>query len=225
MKLFFYSLSVGVLRHFISNDLPIFIVLVSATLLVIVFQVFHKGMGLIDYLTGPMEETGNLYSSWILGSIAFAMCWSVILSSFIPAVPRSWQDLVSFSGFRFTSFGFVFWCVSGLMLFRSIFSFLFFHTSGHKSTWLPFVHQALQFHTVYTLFLLPSILIWFYILDSSVHFFPHIIAILGGIEVLKIVHYLIHHRHCLPHGWYHKMLYICTLEILPLFFLWKYIYM
>ena len=202
------------------NDWVIITLLLCGFAYALMFIFLLRDIRLKDFFLQEYADSSNNLLSWIVTSVVFVALLSTLVSQYIPLVPKFLSDIHPF-GYEINKFGFTFLCISAFYFFRTLFSYLFYASVGNSRKWNLFYFTATKFYFGLTLLLSPLVFIHYYFdIDHSkaLHIYALIYII---IYVFKIVFYFFHKNQILPVRWYYKFLYICTLQIAPLFALWR----
>lgn len=183
----------------------------------------QREASLKDFLLQKIEDSSNIYISWIIVSTVYATLLSVLFSQYIPFVPKFISNLSLF-GMQLNKFGFVFFSVCFFYILKIILTYFYYYGVRSQKKWQQFYFVATRFYFVLTLILIFACL--------QVNYFPqeriqtyHVYGLLFIIIfVFKNIFYLFHNYKILPQNWYYKFLYICTLQIIPFMVLLKFLF-
>lgn len=201
----------------------IFCILASVFLFIFMLAAFHRSANIKDFLTENAEDVKNILSSWILVSAVDNILLSVLLSQFIPIVPKFISDIQIYD-YQLNKFGFTFVSVTVFHLLKNAFTFLFYSSVGNREHLEMLALIATRFYFIESLILIVlNFSLYFYPVDLIV-FFRITVIFLAGFFILKNLIYFFHNQPILPEKWYYKFLYICTLQIVPIFVLWKFLF-
>ena len=88
---------------------------------------------------------------------------------------------------------------------------------------LGFIAQ--RFYFVESLLIMLAVIVHYYLgVDKQQAYHIYIITELVFF-VVKNICYFLHKEKPLPEEWYYKILYICTLQILPMLAVWKFVFL
>ncbi|NAW51669.1 DUF4271 domain-containing protein [Elizabethkingia argentiflava] len=207
-----------------NNDWIIYSIIGIIILYIISSKILNKEVSFIEDLQLSLEESNNVGISCILSSFIYIFILSILLSQYIPIVPKFITENLHLNGYSLNKFGFTF--VSYLVLYsgKYLFSYLFFTCSGNMQRWKSYMFNLGKFFRVIT--------ILFCAMTIALYFFPinrfqaleYYIFILICIMLCKIAFLLFSASPTLPQEWYYKFLYICTLQILPHLAIWKFLF-
>ena len=175
---------------------------------------------LMDFFLAVYSDSSNTFPSWVITSLVFCTSLSVLISQYVPMVPPEVSDVQLF-GMELNKFGYTFISVCLFYLLKTGFSYLFYAGIGNVRKWGVFTFAATRFYFAVSLILLTLCFVHYYIdIDKreALHYYLYFGA---AAFVFKILFYLFHKNQILPTKWYYKILYICTLQIAPLFALWR----
>ncbi len=173
-----------------------------------------------DFLLQKIEESNNIFLSWLITSFVFCVSLSILISQYIPIVPK-WVSDVQIWGLELNKIGFTIICVFGFYLIKSFLSYLFYSGVGNLRKWTSFYFVATKFYFVLSFILIILCFSHYYFdIDKSkaLHYY---LLFLAFVFVFKNFFYLFRKNQILPLKWYYKILYICTLQIAPLFAIWR----
>lgn len=188
----------------------------------ILFKTLHRNVSLVEFLFQPYENTNNNILSWFFTTLLFSVSFSVLFSQYIPVVPKFISENISFFGFQFNKFGFILTSLLLFYLIKNILVYLFYGSIQELKKFGKYSFVAQKYYLVYSfVFLLLSFIHYYLPVDKHKIFtFYVLISIIAF--ALKLLLYLFHNQRILPEEWYYKILYICTLQILPSLLIWKF---
>ena len=188
----------------------------------ILFKTLHRNVSLVEFLIQPYENTNNNILSWFFTTLLFSVSFSVLFSQYIPVVPKFISENISFFGLQFNKFGFILTSLLLYYLTKNVVIYLFYGSIQELKKFGRYSFVAQKYYLVYSLvFLLLSFTHYYLQVDKhKIFIFYVLLSILAF--TLKIFIYLFHNQRILPEEWYYKILYICTLQILPSLLLWKF---
>lgn len=205
------------------NDWVVYCILGSIFAYIIVLSVFNRDADIRDFLTQKIEDSNNLTPSWTIISIVRSVMIALLLSQFVPVVPKFISDVQIF-GLQLNKFGFTFLSVLAFDLIKNLFTFLFYNSVGDGKNLKGLALISSKFYFLESIGLLfAGFTLFFYPVDL-VQYFYAVIIILILLFVLKNLIYIFHNQAILPEKWYYKFLYICTLQIVPVLVLWKFLF-
>lgn len=205
------------------NDWVIYCILASIFAYIVVLYVFNREANLKEFLAQKAEDSNNLPPSWTIISLVRSLLIAVLLSQFIPVVPRFISDF-RFFGFQLNKFGFTFLAVIAYDLLKNLLTFLFYNSVGAGKNLKELALISSKYYFLESLGLIAAVFALYYYPIDRVEFFHVLIVILLSLFVLKNLIYLFHNQSILPEKWYYKFLYICTLQIVPALVLWKFLF-
>lgn len=202
------------------HDWVIFCILGCIFVYIFSFRVLHRDANLKDFMTLKKDESSNIILSWMLTSVVICVMLSVLVSQFVSVVPSSVAQLQLF-GYQLNKFGYTLICITGFYLTKSILSYFYYSSLGYNRQLINLYLTANKFYFIVSLVLFGACFAIFYFPIDEIKFL-YISTFIGGfIFILKIFIYLFNNQPILPKEWYYKLLYICTLQIVPLLVLIK----
>jgi len=206
-----------------NNDWVVYCILGSIFIYIILLSVFQRDENIKDFLTQKIEDSNNLTPSWLIISIVRCVMLSLLLSQFVPVIPKVFSE-IQFFGYQINKFGFTLMSVIVFDIIRNMLTFFFYSSigSGKNLKGLTLVSSKFYFLESIAL-IIAGFTLYFYPIDP-VKYFYFIIGLVVGSFVLKNLIYIFHNQTILPEKWYYKFLYICTLQIVPTLVLWKFLF-
>lgn len=201
----------------------VYCILGSIFIYIILLSVFQRDANIKDFLTQKIEDSNNLTPSWLVISIVRCVMLSLLLSQFVPVIPKVFSE-IQFFGYQINKFGFTLMSVIVFDIIRNMLTFFFYSSigSGKNLKGLTLVSSKFYFLESIAL-IIAGFTLYFYPIDP-VKYFYFIIGLVVGSFVLKNLIYIFHNQTILPEKWYYKFLYICTLQIVPTLVLWKFLF-
>lgn len=201
----------------------VYCILGSIFIYIILLTVFQRDANIKDFLTQKIEDSNNLTPSWLVISIVRCVMLSLLLSQFVPVIPKVFSE-IQFFGYQINKFGFTLMSVIVFDIIRNMLTFFFYSSigSGKNLKGLTLVSSKFYFLESIAL-IIAGFTLYFYPIDP-VKYFYFIIGLVVGSFVLKNLIYIFHNQNILPEKWYYKFLYICTLQIVPTLVLWKFLF-
>ncbi|MCG2792897.1 MAG: DUF4271 domain-containing protein [Weeksellaceae bacterium] len=205
------------------NDWVVYCILASIFAYIIVLSAFNREANIKDFLAQKVEDSNNLMPSWTVISLVRSLLISVLLSQFIPVVPGFISEIQLF-GFQINKFGFTFWAFIAYDLIKNLLTFLFYHSVGNGKNLKGLALLSSKYHFLESLALIVAgFALYYYPLDLVPYFYAAIIVLMSLFGLKNLI-YLFHYQSILPDKWYYKFLYICTLQIVPVLVLWKFLF-
>lgn len=180
-------------------------------------------------------DASNNLLSWLIISCVSTLLLAALLSQSIPIVPQRITDL-HFFGYELNKFGFTLFSLIIFYGLKSMLSYVFYAGTGSLSKWTLFQFTCAKFY--FTLSLVLMILCvyqYFYKVNDlqllsdfkvqDLQLFDYYAFGFVLVFLFKITFYLLSPNNILPHKWYYKFLYICTLQFAPVVVLWKVLYL
>ncbi len=201
-------------------DWVVFCILGCIFIYIFSFRVLHRDANLQDFLSLKKEESSNIILSWLLTSVVLCIVLSVVISQFIPVVPKFASSMHIF-GYELNKFGYSLLCITLFYLVKSLLSYFYYSSLGCNRNLINLYLVANKFYFLFTLVLMGLSFAIFYFPIDDIKFLYIFIISVGLIFILKNCIYLFNNQPILPKEWYYKFLYICTLQIVPLLVLIK----
>lgn len=205
------------------NDWVIFTILGCILALSLMLISLQREASLREFLLQKIEDSSNIFLSWIIVSIVNTVLLSILISQFIPILPKFLQTQSLF-GIGLNKFGFTFYSISIFYLLKVTLSYLYFYTVRNQKNWQKFYFAATRFYFILSIILIIGCLHQFYFLEDRFLTLQTYFLFFAIIFIFKNIYYLFHNYRILPRLWYYKILYICTLQIIPLLVLWKFLF-
>lgn len=205
------------------NDWVVHCILGSIFIYIILLSVFQREASIKDFLLQKIEDSNNLTPSWVIISMVKCIMTSLLLSQFVPIVPKFISDIQLF-GFQINKFGFTLLALLSFDIVRNILTFFFYSSVGSVKNLRGLTLVSSKYYFLESIaFILASFALYYFPIDL-VKYFYFIIGLVVGSFILKNLIYIFHNQAILPEKWYYKFLYICTLQIVPVLVLWKFLF-
>lgn len=203
-----------------NNDWIVFILLGSVLAYVLMLMYLHREASLRDFLKQQISDTGNILPTWLIVSVVHCVLFAALVSQYVPIVPRMINNF-SILGLSLNKFGFSLAVVSLFYFIKIVFTFIFYSSIGQDKKWKSVNFVASRYYFVVTLLLIAAVFINYYFPIDKRKALQ--IFIIGAIIIFifKNIFYIFNRNRMLPREWYYKILYICTLQIAPVFALWR----
>lgn len=101
-------------------------------------NVIERDANLKDFLLQKYFDASNNLPSWVITSCVSALTLAVLLSQYIPTVPKYVTDL-QIMGYQMNKFGYTLTVVVLFYLLKSSFGFLFYQSIGDGKKWPVFI--------------------------------------------------------------------------------------
>ncbi len=176
-----------------------------------------------EFLLQKIEDSSNSYLSWIIVSLVYVTSLSVLISQYIPVIPE-FINKNSLFGFQLNKFGFTFFSLSAFYILKIIITYFYYYGVRTQKKWQQFYFVATRFYFVLSVLLILGCLQTAYYPFDRIETYQTYGILFLIIFVFKNIFYLFHNYRILPKNWYYKFLYICTLQIIPLMVLWKFLF-
>lgn len=207
-----------------NNDWVIFTLLGGIAVYIIMFYWLLKGEKLWRFLSKNRTESSNNLPTWVIISSVYLVILSVLLSQYIPIVPRYIEDYQIFNWYL-NKIGLMIIILWGYYFIKSIITLIFYKSIRQTKRWFSLAFVAQRFYFIESLVLMGVCVAHYYFPIDRVEAYVYYIIFLIAFFVMKLFFYLFHKEQPLPREWYYKILYICTLQILPLLAVWKFIFL
>ncbi|KPH12170.1 hypothetical protein AMQ68_19290 [Chryseobacterium sp. ERMR1:04] len=203
-----------------NNDWVIFILLGCIFLYLFMMNIIERGANLKDFLLQKYFDASNNLPSWIITSCVMALTLAVLISQYIPIVPKKVADL-QVLGYQLNKFGYSLIAVVLFYLIKTTLGFIFYQSIGDGKKWMVFYFTSTKFYFVLSFLLIILCVTHYYFPIDRNKMFLYYLFFFSFVFIFKVFFYLFHKNNVLPEKWYYKFLYICTLQIAPLLLLWK----
>uniref|UniRef100_A0AAU6WQW9 YIP1 family protein n=1 Tax=Chryseobacterium endophyticum TaxID=1854762 RepID=A0AAU6WQW9_9FLAO len=110
-------------------------------------NIVEREANLKDFLLQKYYDSSNNLPSWVITSCVIVLTLSVLISQYVPTVPKFVADLQILS-YQLNKFGF---CLGAIILFyllRTSLGFLFFQSIGEGKKWTIFYFTATKFYFI-----------------------------------------------------------------------------
>ena len=203
-----------------NNDWVIGIILLCLFIYVFMLLSLNRESSLKDFIMQPITEGANIVVNWGIVSLVFVLVLAVLISQSVPIVP---QLLTSYHvmGWELNKLGFSLLAIGIFYFSKSFVSFLFYMSIGEGKRWAPLTFVATKFYFIYSLVLMGLCIAHYYFGIDPILVFQYYQWMFVIIFIFKLFYYRFNKNEILPREWYYKILYICTLQIVPLWLLWK----
>ena len=169
-------------------------------------------------------EAQNNLLSWVFVSCVFIVSQALLLAQYIPIVPRYISDN-DISGWVPNKIGFMIIILSAYYLLKALITLLFYRAVTRPKKWMVLGFIAQRFYFVESLLIMLAVIVHYYLgVDKQRVYLVYVITGLVFF-VIKNICYFLHKEKPLPEEWYYKILYICTLQILPMLAVWKFVFL
>lgn len=183
-----------------------------------------KGESVWRYLSKTRAESSNNFPTWLVVSGVYLVVLSVLMSQYIPVLPR-FADDIEISSWKINKMGVMLMILFSYYFIKSIITLIFYRTIQQTKRWLVLMFVAQRFYFVESLVLIALCTAHYYFPIDRAEAYVYYLILLIVFFVAKNVFYFFHKEESLPREWYYKILYICTLQILPLLAVWKFIFL
>lgn len=215
---------ITVIRIVENNDWVIFTLLILGAIYLVMFYSLQRGLSLKEFLLQDYNEKQNSLLCWAIISIGFSIALSVLMAQYIPIVPRFMVEY-NINGYVLNKIGMM---ITSFLVFYFVKSFitaLFYKGIGQLEKYWVLGFIAQKFYFILSLLLILINLIHYYLPIDREKMYVFYILGFFLFFIGKNIFYFFHKEQPLPEEWYYKILYICTLQILPLLAIWKLIFL
>ncbi|AZZ58750.1 DUF4271 domain-containing protein [Riemerella anatipestifer] len=207
-----------------NKDWIIYTLLGVGFLYVVMFRVLLRDISLIKFFTLKEEFANNTIQSWVVTSVGFIILAAIALSNILPINPRLFAEYFNVFGYTPNKVGSIILAVVFLFFFRTVSTYFFLASIGEVERWKSFYFLATKFFLGYSLALIVLVLAQNYF-PIETEWMIYVYAVFFCMSfIFKNLVYLFHHKTILPDEWYYKILYICTLQILPFLVVGKFLF-
>ena len=203
-----------------QNDWVVFIIIGCIFLYVFMLLSLQRDSSVKEFLAQKFPDANNSFLSWAIISLVFCLVFSAFLSQYVPDVPRK-VSACSLFGFELNKFGFTFLVILLFYFIRNALTYLFFAGTGSIRKWKLFYFTVSKFYFSISVVVIIACLISYFYNINELLWLPYFFGGFVFLFVFKLLFYFFHQSDIMPQKWYYKLLYICTLQIVPVLVLWK----
>jgi hypothetical protein len=203
-----------------NNDWVVFILIGCIFLYIFMMNVIERGANLKDFLLQKYFDSSNNLPNWIITSVVFVLSMAVLVSQYIPFVPKFIVENQLF-GYHFNKLGYTLAVITCFYFLRTSLSFLFYQSIGDGKKWNVFYFTSTKMQFLISILMMVLCIVHYYYPIDKNKAFNYYITFFCFVFIFKVLFYMFHKNNILPQKWYYKFLYICTLQIAPLLMLWK----
>lgn len=207
-----------------NNDWVVWALLLLGAVYLVMFQWLQRGVSLFDFFKQNYQEAQNLFLCWVIVSVGAGVLLSVLLSQYIPIVPRFVQE-ICWEGYTPNKLGFMLGSVLVYSFVKNILTAIFYQSIKQGKKYMRLIFVAQKFYFFLSLLLVAIVLVHYYFPIDRQEAYPYYLVFILLSLLGKMILYTFHKEQVLPKEWYYKILYICTLQILPLLAVWKFIFL
>lgn len=182
--------------------------------------ILHRYANLREFLLENYEDSSNNLPTWLITSAVYITALSTLLSQYVPVIPEPVAHWSIF-GLTLNKIGFSLSVLIIFYLLKALLSFLFFASVGHHKAWAKFYFATSKFYFVSSIILIAANFSHYYFVTDNAAALKIYFICIAIVFIFKIFYYIFNKNAILPNQWYYKFLYICTLQIAPIFALWK----
>ena len=206
-----------------QHDWVIFCILGCIFLYIFSFNVIYRNATIKDFLTIQKEEASNIVLSWMLTSFVFCIMLAVNLSQFLPATPQFLSEYTLY-GYKLNKIGFTVLSLFSFYFVKNLLTYIYYSTLGYNKLLINLYLIANKLYFLGSLVLMASSFAFFFFPIDSVYFLYILFGLCLFMFITKLISYFFNTTKTLPFEWYYKILYICTLQIVPLLVLTKFLF-
>ncbi|WP_233701983.1 DUF4271 domain-containing protein [Kaistella palustris] len=203
-----------------QNDWVIYIITGCIFLYIFMLVSLQRDSSFREFLMQKFPDSTNNFLSWLIIGLVFTLVFSTFVSQSVPLVPRQITDVQLF-GYQLNKFGFSFLAVAAFYLLKNALTYLFFAGTGALKKWEKFYFSASKLYFVFSVVLMALCIFKYFYNFSATEMFGYYLAGISAVFLFKLIFYILHPADILPPKWYYKILYICTLQIVPVLVLWR----
>ena len=202
------------------NDWVIFIILGAILVFIIVLQYLQRQSGLREFFTQNFIDSGNIFPTWLIVSVVYAVLLATFVSSYIPILPRFIEEFSLF-GYSLNKFGFTLLAIGVFYFIKFFFTFFLYSSIGQDKKWGRLYFVSSKFYFAVSILLIVANLVNYYFPIDREKLLMISVLSAAIIFIFKNFFYAFNRNYILPNEWYYKFLYICTLQLAPVLALWK----
>ncbi|TXJ00074.1 MAG: DUF4271 domain-containing protein, partial [Chryseobacterium cucumeris] len=116
-------------------------------------NVIERDASLKDFLLQKYFDASNNLPSWIITSCVTTLTLSVLISQYVPIVPKYIADL-QLLGYQLNKFGYTLLAVLLFYLTKSTLGFLFYQSIGDGKKWTIFYFTSTKFYFILSFLLI-----------------------------------------------------------------------
>ena len=195
-------------QHFVNhvripenNDWVIFILVGCIFLYVFMMNVIERDASLKDFLLQKYFDASNNLPSWMITSCVTTLTLSVLISQYIPIVPKFIADLQLF-GYQLNKFGYTLLAVLFFYLIKSTLGFLFYQSIGDGKKWTIFYFTSTKFYFILSFLLIILCVAHYYFPIDRNEIFLYYVCFFSFVFIFKVFFYLFHKNKILPEKWF-----------------------
>ncbi|MBS1572215.1 MAG: DUF4271 domain-containing protein [Bacteroidetes bacterium] len=183
-------------------------------------QSLNRESSIKDFILQLPSESANVLGNWLIVSSVFLFSITIVISQFVPIVPKTISEY-QILGWELNKWGFTFLTFVIYYFSKSLFTFIFYMSIGEEKKWNSLQFVATKFYFILSIILMLLAIALFYFNINTQLILWYLWVFLGFAFVFKLFFYSFNKNAILPSKWYYKILYICTLQIIPFVVLWK----
>jgi hypothetical protein len=208
-----------------NNDWVLFSVLGVAAAYVFMFRVLLRGIGAGEFLSQPKENVHNYFPAWAMITVGFSVLLSVLFSQYIPVVPEFLINILP-NGYQINKFGFMLGSLLVFYLVKGLLTYIFYAAIGALHRTKTYILTAYRVYFAASLVLMLACLVHYYLpINRFSALKIYCLAFFVSFVVKLILYFFSSGGQILPKRWFYKILYICTLQIVPLLVLVKFLFL
>lgn len=207
-----------------NNDWVIFSILGCIFAFLFMLLSLNREANLKEFIMQEMGDSSNALLNWLISSLVFCILLSVFISQYVPIVPEKISHL-QYAGLQLNKFGFTFITLSSFYLIKMFFTILFYSSIGDEKKWIDLRFIATKLYFLGSLSLATLCIAHYYFITDKTRALAFYFSGMAITFIFKILFYSFNKNNILPEQWFYKILYICTLQILPLLVLWKVLFL
>lgn len=203
-----------------NNDWVLFILLGCIFLYILMFVSLKRDSTVREFLTQELNDSSNSFLCWITIGLVFCLVSSTLVSQYVAVLPDKLKQLSLF-GYSLNKFGFSFLALGLFLSLRTGLSYVLWSGTAARKRWRAYYFAASKFYFISSVLVMGLCFVRYYTAVNEVQLFDLIVHSAAILFIFKLLYYLLHPVEILPSKWYYKLLYICTLQIMPVIVLFK----
>lgn len=203
-----------------QTDWVVYIIVGCIFLYIFMLISLRRDSSVREFLLQKFPDSTNNFLSWLIIGFVFSLVFAAFISQYVPVIPKRISEL-QILGWELNKFGFTLMTVLGFYLVKNLLTYLFFAGTASLPRWEKFYFSASKFYFVFSLVLMVLCIVRYFYDFEPVQMFGYYLAGISVVFFFKQLYYFLHPGAILPQQWYYKLLYICSLQIVPVMVLWR----
>lgn len=206
-----------------QNDWVVFILVGCVLLYIFMLLYLQRDSSVKVFLMQKFADSSNNFLSWTIISLVHCLLLATLLSQSIPLVPKAITEIHLF-GYELNKFGFTLAMIIAFYGIKNMLSYIFYAGTGSIKKWSLFQFTASKIYFTLSFLLIVLCVYQYFYEVYIIQLFDYYAIGFGIVFLFKILLYSLSRNKILPQKWYYKILYICTLQIIPIILLWRVLY-